>query len=319
MNWQRVELHCHTLASDGDLSYVQLVDRAIERGYKAVAVTDHNTISNVAFVQKYAADKDLPIIRGIEWTTFWGHIVVHGGHSPVDWRDITPTNIDEHIAVAKASGDIVTLAHPYRLGFPFCSCCFNQLAISQWQNVDAIEVYSHFNPHKDKSSIKAIELWHNLLKQGYKISATYGYDWHELDYNPPIFGYTYVGIEGEPSEQNILQAIRNHHTIVSLGLDIDIKICSQDKVFDIGDTIGRGSFIIQLTATAEPKYAENWKVTPRYLRLITDKSSLTFQLVGGTFNQWVDFEDDFLRMEIWGDIDSDKDCLLAITSAVWSK
>ncbi len=319
MNWQRVELHCHTLASDGDLSYEQLVDRAIERGYKAVAVTDHNTISNVPFVQAYARNKNLPIIKGIEWTTFWGHIVVHGGHSTVDWRDITPANIDDQIAVAKTCGDIVTLAHPYRLGFPFCSCCFNQFSIKHWENVDAIEVFSHFNPHKDKASFKALELWHNLLTQGYKISATYGYDWHELDYNPPIFGYTYVGIDGEMSEQNILQAVRNHHTIVSLGLDIDIRFGRAKEIFSIGDIVGKGELDIDMSIELDAQYAEHYKVEPRYVKLVTENACAKYELTDNKIHQSIDFESDFLRVEIWGDIDQDKDCLLGITSPIWSK
>lgn len=319
MNWSKVELHCHTLASDGDLSCEQIVDRAIERDYKAIAVTDHNTTSNVSSIIEYAKSKHMPIIKGIEWTTFWGHIVVHGGHSKVDWRDITLSNIDECISIAKASGDIVTLAHPYRLGFPFCSCCFNQFDIKQWQNIDAIEVYSHFNPHKDKASQKAIELWHNLLKAGYKIGATYGYDWHELDYNPPIFAYTYVGCEGDVNEDSTIQAIKNHHTIVSLGLDTDIKFVKNNQVYCVGDIVGGGKLVIDMKVSCEPQYAEHHKVTPRYVKVITGHTCSRYELTGKTFCQEIDMSDDFVRLEIWGDIDCDEDSLLVITSPIWNK
>ncbi|MBE9012572.1 PHP domain-containing protein, partial [Pseudanabaenaceae cyanobacterium LEGE 13415] len=40
-----LELHCHTTYSDGMLSPTELVNAAIESGVRALAITDHDTVS----------------------------------------------------------------------------------------------------------------------------------------------------------------------------------------------------------------------------------------------------------------------------------
>lgn len=44
----RADLHCHTKASDGELTIEQLADEAIKRGYKYAAVTDHSASAGYA-------------------------------------------------------------------------------------------------------------------------------------------------------------------------------------------------------------------------------------------------------------------------------
>ncbi len=62
-----VDLHLHTLASDGRLSPTELVRLAARQGLKTVAVTDHDTTGGLA--EAFEAAKGLPglrIIPGIE-------------------------------------------------------------------------------------------------------------------------------------------------------------------------------------------------------------------------------------------------------------
>jgi predicted metal-dependent phosphoesterase TrpH len=40
-----IELHCHTTYSDGTLTPTQLVEPAASHGVKALAITDHDTVS----------------------------------------------------------------------------------------------------------------------------------------------------------------------------------------------------------------------------------------------------------------------------------
>ena len=48
MKWYPVELHTHTEHSDGDFTVAGLVHAAKDRGFTAVALTDHNTASGLA-------------------------------------------------------------------------------------------------------------------------------------------------------------------------------------------------------------------------------------------------------------------------------
>ena len=171
--WQRVEMHCHTVASDGDMQPKELVQRAIKRGYKGICLTDHNTTSNVLEVKKYGEKYGLVVAGGIEWTTFWGHMTVIGGNSDIDWKSITPKNINANIIRARSLGDIVTIAHPKRIGSPLCMGCHNRFKITNWDYVTSYEVWSHYNPNVSPANKYAKEEWIGLLDKGYIICALY--------------------------------------------------------------------------------------------------------------------------------------------------
>lgn len=62
----KYDLHTHTTASDGKLSPKELVDYAIEKKLKGIAITDHDTIDGISEALKYAVNKPIKIIPGIE-------------------------------------------------------------------------------------------------------------------------------------------------------------------------------------------------------------------------------------------------------------
>jgi len=71
-----IDLHTHSLFSDGELVPSELVRRAAVMGYRAIAITDHVDISNievvvskiVAFAEKAKDEFSLEIIPGAEIT-----------------------------------------------------------------------------------------------------------------------------------------------------------------------------------------------------------------------------------------------------------
>lgn len=77
-----IDLHTHTLLSDGELLPSEMVQRAKEKGYTAIALTDHVDSSNIERVVKElakAADElnrlgKLKVIPGVEIT----HVPVKG-------------------------------------------------------------------------------------------------------------------------------------------------------------------------------------------------------------------------------------------------
>ena len=46
------DFHTHTFLSDGVLSPVELIRRALAQGYRAMAITDHVGLGNIEFVVK---------------------------------------------------------------------------------------------------------------------------------------------------------------------------------------------------------------------------------------------------------------------------
>ncbi|MBL7072944.1 MAG: PHP domain-containing protein [Candidatus Omnitrophica bacterium] len=61
-----VDLHVHTLYSDGLFSPEEVVEKACELGLKAIAITDHDCIDAIAPCRKAAEGKDLEIVGGVE-------------------------------------------------------------------------------------------------------------------------------------------------------------------------------------------------------------------------------------------------------------
>lgn len=66
---QAIDLHVHSKHSDGTCTTKELVDLAIYKGLKAIALTDHDTTAGLEEIQEYAKDKDIEIIPGIELST----------------------------------------------------------------------------------------------------------------------------------------------------------------------------------------------------------------------------------------------------------
>ena len=66
---QAIDLHVHSNHSDGTCTTKELVDLAIYKNLKAIALTDHDTTAGLEEIMDYAKDKNIEIIPGIELST----------------------------------------------------------------------------------------------------------------------------------------------------------------------------------------------------------------------------------------------------------
>lgn len=66
---QAIDLHVHSKHSDGTCTTRELVDLALYKGLKAIALTDHDTVAGLEEITAYAKDKDIEIVPGIELST----------------------------------------------------------------------------------------------------------------------------------------------------------------------------------------------------------------------------------------------------------
>ena len=65
-----VDLHTHTTASDGTYAAAELVQEAVRRGVRVLAVTDHDSVDAVAPAVLAARERaPLEIVPGIEINT----------------------------------------------------------------------------------------------------------------------------------------------------------------------------------------------------------------------------------------------------------
>lgn len=74
---EKIDLHCHTNASDGAFSPKDIALRAIARGLRYLAITDHDCVNGIKEAQESAKDSNLTIIPGIEISTTWRGAQIH--------------------------------------------------------------------------------------------------------------------------------------------------------------------------------------------------------------------------------------------------
>jgi len=68
VNKRLIDLHCHTIFSDGSKSPDELIEYAIKNNIKAISITDHNTVDGIKKIMKETYKFDIEIIPGIEIT-----------------------------------------------------------------------------------------------------------------------------------------------------------------------------------------------------------------------------------------------------------
>ena len=76
----RVDLHCHSTASDGEFAPAVVARRAREAGLAAIALTDHDTTAGVAEAVRVGADLGVRVVCGCEFSVKapWGELHLLG-------------------------------------------------------------------------------------------------------------------------------------------------------------------------------------------------------------------------------------------------
>lgn len=84
----KIDLHCHSYYSDGQLSIAELVDRAHNMQVDVLALTDHDTVQGVEELIKVQAKqkRKMHIVSGVEVSTSWHGFDIH----------ILGLNVDHH-------------------------------------------------------------------------------------------------------------------------------------------------------------------------------------------------------------------------------
>ncbi len=76
-NSKKYDLHCHSTASDGELSPEELMQYAAAKGVQAIALTDHDVTDGLKPAAQAAAKLGLELISGVEISVSWGKHLIH--------------------------------------------------------------------------------------------------------------------------------------------------------------------------------------------------------------------------------------------------
>ena len=86
LKYRPFEMHCHTRHSDGTFLVPQLIESVAAYGYAGLALTDHNAVTGLLEVTEELQRKNnCLVLPGIEWTTFYGHLLVFGWRPTAWW------------------------------------------------------------------------------------------------------------------------------------------------------------------------------------------------------------------------------------------
>lgn len=220
--WQKSEIHCHTNHSDGLQTVDELVNKAKELGISYLAITDHNTMSATERIQELEDTYGIRLIRGIEWTTFYGHMLTLGYDrlTAINWSNVGPTSIEDSIKKVKKEGAIVGIAHPFQIGSPFCTGCYWEYETKDLDQYDFIEVWNGENPHRSKINKRAFEKWTELLNNGSRIAATCGRDWHVTETTKQLASL-YLYLPENATTDDVKRAIKKGNSYISMGPKIE--------------------------------------------------------------------------------------------------
>jgi len=87
-----IDLHSHSLASDGTLSPAELVTMAADSGLNTLALTDHDETSGIAEAQVAADKVGVRLIPGVEVSVSWNNRTIHVVGLNIDPEDETLNN-----------------------------------------------------------------------------------------------------------------------------------------------------------------------------------------------------------------------------------
>lgn len=184
-DFDKVNLHIHTSYSDGKSEFKEVVENAKEKGYKLIAITDHNTVEGH---KKYQDDI---LLTGVEFDCWCGYVFIHLLAYGIDVNNeklakfmaknkaetegdlirlFSKRNVPELIKTIHEAGGIAVLAHP---------ACYWAISLENLvkklisYGLDGIEVYYPYPRfrkivkfHSSKDVRKIAEKYPELLKTG---------------------------------------------------------------------------------------------------------------------------------------------------------
>jgi predicted metal-dependent phosphoesterase TrpH len=189
----KVDLHTHTSEDPVDVigySAFQLIDKACELGYDAIALANHDRVTENPDILAYAAGKGLLLIPAMEATLSQKHVLII---NPAVSLNPKGSSLDD--LPARISSDSLVIApHPF---FPQSKSLKSSFH-DQVLHFHAVE-YSHF-----------YTTWFNWNKEAEKQAKKYGLplvgtsDCHLLW----EFGTTYALVEAEKNIPAIIHAVK---------------------------------------------------------------------------------------------------------------
>ena len=144
---KRIELHNHSLESDGRMSVSELVSWLVSNRITAFSLTDHNTVSGLPVLKKLQEENPVfEYLNGYELTSWYGHILCQNVSGYIPWDDCDRENGDVLFDRVHAQGGLAGIAHPVSFPHPVSNGLRFEFLIHDWSKVDFIEIINNSHP-----------------------------------------------------------------------------------------------------------------------------------------------------------------------------
>src|SRR5271154_6511203 len=216
----KVDLHMHSGEDPADgLRYpaTALIDRAVELGYNAIAITLHGQVIADERVFEYAQQKGLLLIRAVEWNINGGDVLLYNLTQREAEKLVTFDDLRNYRR--ERGEDLLVIApHPF---YPRGHSLQGHLE-PNIDLFDAIEYAQIHLPWFDKFNQQAVRVARKHNKPIVATSAP-----HILG----IFGRHYTLVEAEPTMLAIFRAIRAGQ-VQPHSPPVTVRECLRMFVFD---------------------------------------------------------------------------------------
>ncbi len=191
----KIDLHVHTKFSwDGLSTPKEVVDAALERGIDCICITDHNENKGAFEAMKYAFDKNILVLPGIEILTLGGDIL--GINIKKIIPDYRPAK--ETIQEIKKQGGLTVVPHPF---WPLSSLKNDTESLL---SADAIEIFN-------ADMFRFINKKATDFVQKHNLAFTAGSDAHMAKF----VGRAYLEIpQKNLSEKEVFEQIKNRGGLI---------------------------------------------------------------------------------------------------------
>lgn len=237
--YKRLELHNHTTESDASLTCEDLLHWMEADQVDAFGLTDHNTISGHPKMQKLLQERSLGIqcIYGMEYTTYYGHILCLNLKEYVPWETIDRRRPYLLFQAIKKKNALAGIAHPFSYGYPFARGCRFEMELTDYSCVDFIEIFNNPEPLHQVNE-KGLLLWEDLVLKGLPIAMTCGMDLHGRWEMGDQFATFIPGEPGGDISAELDLAVRSQKTCISKGpvLEVSMTPDSRFLTFHLADT-----------------------------------------------------------------------------------
>lgn len=219
--WIKGALHCHSTASDGALSPIDVIGFYASKGYGAIAITDHGRIT-----REHSEDEGIVLLPGIEISKGEtklksGYHIVALGVEDQSLNDLeSPSEIIDEV---NSAGGMIIVAHPYWSGLIYDDL----MDIEGYAGIEVYNTGCDVEVTKGYSSVH----WDELLSSGVKCFGFAVDDAHRYFIPPLDADGGWVWFKPvEANVESVLKALKGGAFYSSTGPAINRLLISEDKV-----------------------------------------------------------------------------------------